>query len=150
MALTRESEIAAQSFGINTRLSMVLTFAVSGAIAAAAGGLYVSFLTLADPTVFDFNRTVTILTFVVLAGLRSTGGVIVVTPILLYLQQVGSSASWGDWLPFIYSVLVIVVLMAAPGGTSGLIRSLLSRIPLLNRRQTGDTAEDRRDVSHVG
>jgi branched-chain amino acid transport system ATP-binding protein/branched-chain amino acid transport system permease protein len=143
MALIRESEIAAQSFGINTRLAMVLNFAVSGAVAALAGGLYVSFMTLADPTMFDFERTVTTLTFVVMAGVRSTGGVIVVTPALLYLQQVGSSASWGNWLPFLYSVLVIVVLMVAPGGTSGLLKSLVDRIPLFKGAVRGTAATPR-------
>ena len=141
MALIRQSEIAAQSFGINTRAAMVATFGVSSAVAALAGGLYVSFITLADPTMFDFDRTVTTLTFVVLAGLRSTGGVIVVTPALLYLQQVGSSATWGNWLPLIYSVLVIVVLVMAPAGTSGLLTSMLGRIPWLTRLLRGDAAE---------
>ena len=131
MALIRESEIAAQSFGINTRAAMVVTFGISSAVAALAGGLYVSFITLADPTMFDFDMTVTTLTFVVLAGLRSTGGVVVVAPVLLYLQQVGSSATWGNWLPFIYAVLVIFVLLIAPGGTSGLLKSLIGRTPWL-------------------
>lgn len=128
MALIRQSEIAAQAFGINTRLSMVITFAVSGSIASMAGGLYVGFMSMADPTMFDFERTVTTLTFVVLAGLRSIGAVVVVAPALLWLQQAGSSASWGNWLPFIYSVLVIVVLLVAPAGVSGLFARIVDRL----------------------
>jgi branched-chain amino acid transport system ATP-binding protein/branched-chain amino acid transport system permease protein len=147
LAITRESEVAAQAFGIDTKRSMVLTFAAGGAVSATAGGLYVSFITLADPTVFDFNRTVTILTFVVLAGLRSTAGVIVVAPILLYLQQAGATTSWGNWLPLIYSLLVIVILSLAPSGVSGLLRDALARFSSKPRDHSGRHPDDAAPVA---
>ncbi|WP_459984880.1 branched-chain amino acid ABC transporter permease [Nocardioides sp. AN3] len=124
--LTRASEVAGRCVGINTNRLMVNTFAASGVVAAIAGGLYASFIGLVDPSSFDFDRTVATLTIVVIAGVRSPFTVMVIAPVLLYLQNSSGNEALANWIPLVYACLVIVVLRVAPQGIGG-IRLRLTR-----------------------
>lgn len=134
-ALTRMSPVAAQSLGVRTNALMVGTFVGSGAVSGFAGGLYAVYIGLVDPDVFDFNRTVATLTIVVIAGMRSPLAVVVIAPVLLYLQSSTGNEVLSNWLPFAYAALVIVALRVAPRGVGGALGGLSLRRP--------------REVSHV-
>ena len=72
----RDNEIAAESCGIQTTYYKVMAFAFSAAFAGLAGGLYAGYLGVLDPASFDFMKSIEILVMVVLGGMGSMLGLI--------------------------------------------------------------------------
>lgn len=61
-----------------------------------------------------------------IAGVRSPFTVMVIAPVLLYLQNSSGNEALANWIPLVYACLVIVVLRVAPQGIGG-IRLRLTR-----------------------
>src|SRR3984885_10501662 len=70
----REDELAVAAAGKNVLRAKVAAAAVAGAFAGIAGGLYGSFLSFVDPSSFDLDASVLILTMMVLGGARTLAG----------------------------------------------------------------------------
>jgi branched-chain amino acid transport system permease protein len=73
----REDETFAQSLGINVSLFKISAFAISGAMAGLAGGIYATYITYIDPTSFTFAESLSVLTMVIVGGLGNSFGVVV-------------------------------------------------------------------------
>jgi branched-chain amino acid transport system permease protein len=73
----REDEMFARSLGIRVDLFKIAAFAISGAMAALAGGLYATYITYIDPTSFTFAESLTILTMVIVGGLGNSFGAVI-------------------------------------------------------------------------
>ncbi len=87
----RDSDIAAESMGINLTYYKTLSFAVSAFYTGIAGGLYAFWLGYINPDSFDFILSILFLAMVVVGGLGSVAGpvfgAIVVSYLNLNLQQ---------------------------------------------------------------
>ena len=70
----RDNRIAAESIGINVTKYKLMAFAVSAALAGAAGALFAMNYTTLVANKFDFNTSILILVFVVLGGLGNMLG----------------------------------------------------------------------------
>jgi branched-chain amino acid transport system permease protein len=128
-----DDEIAAEAMGINTTRYKITAFVVGAFFAGVAGGLYGhSILTIA-PTGFDFMRSIEIVVMVILGGMGNTTGVIIAAVLLTLLPEglrmlAGAPVSLPFPAPFdnlkwiadtrmiIYSLLVIVLMLARPQG----------------------------------
>ncbi len=84
----REDETFVRSLGINVGIFKVLAFAISGAMAALAGGLYATYVTYIDPTSFTFAESLTILTMVIVGGLGNSFGVVAGACLLTLIPEV--------------------------------------------------------------
>jgi branched-chain amino acid transport system permease protein len=88
----RDSDIAAETMGVNLTLYKTLAFAVSAFYAGVAGGLMAFLLGFINPSSFNFILSIYFLAFVIVGGLGSIlgsimGGV-VMTWLLLVLDKV--------------------------------------------------------------
>lgn len=120
----REDELAVAALGKSVLSAKVSAAALSGAYAGAAGGLYGSFLTFIDPSSFDLDASILLLTMVVLGGARTLAGCILGPFLLLALPQVltlidiptGIAAAMRQ---LIYGALLILFMLFRPQGLAG-------------------------------
>src|SRR5690606_16741131 len=89
----RDSEISAQSMGVNLARYKTLSFAASAALAGLGGALYAHMLRFLSPDQFGILQSVDLLLIVVIGGLGSVHGVflgamfLIVTPQLISLGK---------------------------------------------------------------
>ena len=99
--------------------------ALAGAFAGSAGGLYAMFLSFVDPSSFDLDASILLLTMVVVVGgARTLAGSVIGPFLLLALPQalalidiptsIAASAR-----QFIYGVLLIAFMLFRPQGLAG-------------------------------
>ena len=84
----REDETAVAAAGKNVLRAKVSAAALAGAFAGTAGGLYATFLSFIDPSSFDLDASILLLTMVVVGGARTLAGSIIGPFLLLALPQV--------------------------------------------------------------
>jgi branched-chain amino acid transport system permease protein len=121
----RDSEVAAELAGLHVARTQVLAFVVSAACAGLAGGLFVVVTQLAAPGAFPLALSVALLTGVILGGLGSLMGAVWGAAALVLIP------TWSDDLSkslslstnvqanlalAVYGVVLIAVMLAAPGG----------------------------------
>ncbi len=120
----REDEPAVAAAGKSVLRAKVEVAAVAGAFAGVAGGLYGNFLSFVDPTSFDLNASILMITMVVLGGARTLAGSIVGAFLLLALPQILTlidvpSSIVGSIRQVIYGLLLIAFMMYRPQGIAG-------------------------------
>jgi branched-chain amino acid transport system permease protein len=123
----RNDELAAEVLGIPTRRFKILAFAYAGALAGLAGAIYASFLGIVVPDAVSVPLSITLLLMVVLGGSGSVSGAVIGAAILGVLDISGHQ--FENWREVAYGVLVIVVVIAAPGGLFGLVRERVKASP---------------------
>ena len=120
----REDELAVAAFGKNVLFAKVRAAAIAGVMAGAAGGLYAVYLSFIDPTTFDLNASVLLLTMVVLGGARTLAGSIVGPLVLLALPQLLTfvdipTTTAAAVRQGIYGLLLILFMVFRPQGLVG-------------------------------
>ncbi len=129
----RDSETAAVSSGVDLTRTKVLAFGISAAYAGAAGSLFAIATTFVNPDSFPVALSIILLVGVVVAGLGSLKGLIVGAIFIQFMPLWAQNISKSPGAPaVIYGVILILLVLALPGGASGLISRLLL---LVRRRQ---------------
>ena len=127
----RDSETAAVSSGISLTRTKVLAFGISAAYAGAAGALFAIATTFVNPDTFPVALSIFLLVGVVVAGLGSLTGLIVGAVFIQFMPLWAQSVSKSPGAPaVVYGVILILLILALPGGAAGLI----SRALQLTRR----------------
>lgn len=120
----RQDEQAVAASGRSVLQAKASVAALSGAYAGAAGALYAVYLNFIDPSSFDINVSVSILTMLVVGGARTLVGsvlgpfLLVALPQLLSLVDVPSTIV-GPMRQFIYGALLIAFMLFRPQGLAG-------------------------------
>jgi branched-chain amino acid transport system permease protein len=116
----RENEAAAQAFGVSPTRAKLTAFAISGAVAAFAGGLLAYHQNAFDPVSYTPFSSIAVFTVAVVGGLGTLlGGVL---GALYFL-----GGRWflpGDWAILASGLGVLVVLLVLPSGLGGLVFDL--------------------------
>ncbi|HXA41946.1 MAG TPA: ATP-binding cassette domain-containing protein [Candidatus Solibacter sp.] len=116
MIATRDNVRSAQSFGISSTRTRLAAFAVSGFMAAVAGGL-LAFLTGAvDRQAFSLGINVEVFIFAVVGGLTSPAGAIAGAVIYEGLHYVGQTYGLAGLDTLGISTGALFILNFAPGG----------------------------------
>jgi branched-chain amino acid transport system permease protein len=120
----RQDEVFAKAHGKNTLYFKVMAFAVSAALAAAAGSFYAHYITYIDPTSFTVMESILIISMVIIGGAGSLWGPLIGAFILVTLPEalrfVGlPSASAANLRQIIYGALLVVMMMFRPRGLVG-------------------------------
>ena len=120
----REDEMAVAAAGKGVLRAKISAAALAGAFAGSAGGLYAMFLSFVDPSSFDLDASILLLTMVVVGGARTLAGSVIGPFLLLALPQalalidiptsIAASAR-----QFIYGVLLIAFMLFRPQGLAG-------------------------------
>jgi branched-chain amino acid transport system permease protein len=112
----RENERAAQSYGVNLTRAKLGGFALSGAVAAVAGCLYVQLLQQYSEATYGPSDSLAVFTAGVVGGLGSLIGAVFGA---LFLRG-GTWFLSGPWAYLPTAIGVLLVLLVAPGGLGGL------------------------------
>jgi branched-chain amino acid transport system permease protein len=129
LAAIKENEPAAEAAGIDTLAWKMKALVLSGALAAAAGGLYaVVLLVLTPESVFGIITSSEALVVTLFGGVGTLWGPVIGAAILLPLTET-LQAELGDWLPGIQGVVlgiaIIAVILLAPEGIFWWVRDRL-------------------------
>jgi ABC-type branched-subunit amino acid transport system ATPase component/ABC-type branched-subunit amino acid transport system permease subunit len=131
----RDNERSAQGYGIHPVRLRLATFAMSGAIAALAGGLFIHHQQGFDGATYAPIQNLVVFTMVVIGGLSTVTGAVLGAAFLL-------GTRWflpGDWQILATGVGVLLVLWLAPGGLASLVFRLRDR--LVERAVTASGAQ---------
>jgi len=127
----REDEVAAEAMGVNLFYHKVLSFAVGAFFAGIGGALLGSLVMTIDPNTFSFFMTFQIIIIVIVGGLGSiTGTVIVGTAFAILMEVLRSVESpmsfFGLNIPgipgmrmLIFSILLMIVILFFHQGLMG-------------------------------
>lgn len=131
----RQNEPLAQSQGINPLGYKLLAVTLSALLSGAVGGMFVFYLTIVDPSVFDFYYTETMLIMVILGGPGSFWGVLASTAVLTALPDLLRFST--DLRMVLYGVILIVAMLVLPGGFGGWFHR--RRVARWRRRPYGES-----------
>jgi len=124
----RDSEISAQSMGIQLARYKTIAFALSAALAGVAGALYAHKLRFLSPEQFTFLQSIELLIMIVIGGLGSIHGAIFGAAFWILVQQAIVTAK--DWLPpeigqqtglqpTIFGIFLVATVLFEPMGIYG-------------------------------
>jgi branched-chain amino acid transport system permease protein len=120
MRAIRMNEPLAQAQGIDPVRYRLLAVGLSALLAGGAGGLFVFYLTIVDPSVFDFYYTETMLIMVILGGPGSFWGVLAASAVLTALPDMLRFTT--DLRMVLYGTVLIAAMLLFPGGAGGWLR----------------------------
>ena len=144
MQAMRDHELAATANGIDVRFLRLKAFALSSAIAAVGGALYAYYLSNVTSEFFGIQFAIQFIAMIIIGGMGSLPGAVVGAAVWLLLPSIitGLTAQAGDTtgllrsvlvdhkpqlVQAIFGMLVIVLLIFAPGGIAGMATRLKAR-----------------------
>jgi branched-chain amino acid transport system permease protein len=127
----RDADVAAEANGISKPKLFVTIFLFSGAVAAVAGGLFASLQTYITPDAFTFELSLLFFIAVLIGGRGSILGPLTGTIILTILPEI--AAPLAAWSTFLYAGLLLIIVLAMPGGIAALL-DVKNRKPLESDR----------------
>jgi len=125
MAL-RQDERLARAKGVNAMLYKTAVFALGSAIAGLGGVLHVSFLRVAAPATFSLAESINAVLIVIVGGAGSLAGPALGALVFVGLPEYLRVAS--EWRLVVFGVLLVLIMLFAPQGLSGLIESAWRRV----------------------
>jgi len=115
----RDAEVAAEATGISKPVLLLSVFLLSGASAAVAGGLFATLQSYITPDAFTFDLSVLFFIAILIGGRGSIMGPLLGTILLTVLPEF--AAPLVAWSTFLYAALLLVIVLAMPGGIADLL-----------------------------
>lgn len=113
----REDRLAAHAAGVPVRRYLMMGFAVSGAMAGAAGGLFAYVQNVITPDSFNVQASLLMLTMAVLGGLGNLTGAALAGFVLTIIPEV--LREFSEWRMIVYGVILLMALRWRPHGLLG-------------------------------
>ena len=118
----RESEVAAQTIGVDLAKYKTIAFAISAFYTGVAGGLFAYLITFLSPDAFTIELSIDFIAMIVIGGMGSILGSIIGAVILTGIQQV--FAGLQDLQVLIFGLSLIVFMIFMPRGIVGMLTDL--------------------------
>ncbi len=115
----RDAEVAAEACGIAKPALLAVVFLFSGAVAGIAGGLFASLQSYITPDAFTLDLSVLFFIAILIGGHGSILGPLLGTILLTVLPEF--AAPLVAWSTFLYAALLLVIVLAVPGGIAELL-----------------------------
>jgi ABC-type branched-subunit amino acid transport system ATPase component/ABC-type branched-subunit amino acid transport system permease subunit len=131
LAAIRDAEVAAEASGISKPQLLATVFLFAGAVAAVAGGLFASLQSYITPDAFTLDLSVLFFIAILIGGRSSILGPLLGTILLTVLPEF--AAPLVAWSTFLYAALLLVIVLAIPGGIAELL-DFKNRRPLESNR----------------
>jgi branched-chain amino acid transport system permease protein len=125
----REDELAATCMGLNAAGVKLSAFAVGAALSGLAGSLYaVSLSQTGGPDSYTFNRSITVLCFLIIGGMGNIKGALLGTFVLMgydniltpaldgWVQKTGSRIRFTDIKLIVFGLALILMMRFRPEG----------------------------------
>lgn len=142
----RENTHAADGMGINVRKQKIIAFTVSAFLTGLAGALYVHLIKYISPETSMQKQSVLFLTMLLFGGTASIMGTILgVVSIEVLMEAIRFLQ---EYQMLFYGILLLIVIVALPGGVYGGIKDLIVTIKrkkalkALNVQKAADTGKD--------
>lgn len=113
----REDRLAVHAAGLPVRRYLLVGFAVSGAMAGAAGGLFAYVQSVISPDSFNVQVSLLLLTMAVLGGLGNLTGAAAAGFVLTLLPEL--LRPFAEWRMIAYGIFLLMVLRWRPHGLLG-------------------------------
>ena len=132
----RDDPVAAALVGIPPAATKVSAFVVSSVFAALAGAVFAQILTYVGPGAFGIGLSLSLLVGVILGGRSSLVGAVIGAVLIVGLPEVVSGLAgdrgWPEQVAnnvpnLAYGLLLVLVVLAAPGGIVGTAREWWAR-----------------------
>jgi ABC-type branched-subunit amino acid transport system ATPase component/ABC-type branched-subunit amino acid transport system permease subunit len=125
MRAVKDSEIAAESIGLNPVAVKALAFTLSAACAGLAGGLFAPLSGFVTPSSFAFLQSILFVLVVIVGGAGTVSGPLVGAAIVVLLPE--ALAGLAEYRLLFFGALMLVVLWVAPEGIVGEVERWLRR-----------------------
>ena len=125
MRAVKDSEVAAESVGLNPVAIKALAFTVSAACAGLAGALFAPLSGFVTPSTFAFLQSILFVLVVMVGGAGTVSGPLVGAAIVVVLPEF--LAGLAEYRLLIFGALMLAVLWVAPEGIVGEVLRLLGR-----------------------
>lgn len=122
----RENTHAAGGMGINVTKYKVMSFAVSAFYTAFAGAMYAHLVNYIGPDTFAYKQSVMFVTMMLFGGTGSIAGP--ATGAVLLLLMTESLRVFEQYQVLLYGCLLLIVVVALPGGIYGAVRSVFNKV----------------------
>jgi branched-chain amino acid transport system permease protein len=124
----RQDEDAAGDVGVNAFVCKLWVHAAAAALTALAGAAFARYAAFIHPQgVFSFNTSISILLMPVIGGLGTTAGA-VVGGVVFGIVEEELVANFPQIHLLLYGSLLVLIVLAEPGGVVGLVRRIKMRI----------------------
>jgi len=131
----RDSEIAAETMGVNLARYKALAFGISAGYAGAAGGLYACYISYISPESFTFIRSIEFVLMIVIGGLGSILGSLLGAMFVTLLPELIRSLEgtlrsaypqllFPDLKNMVLGLALILMIAFRPDGLAGLWRQI--------------------------
>jgi branched-chain amino acid transport system permease protein len=125
MRAVRDSEIAAQSIGLNPLVLKTVSFTLSALLTGLAGAVFAPLNLFISPSSFPFFQSILFILAVVIGGAGTLWGPVVGALIVVMLPEF--LADFAEYRLLLFGAMLLVVLWAAPRGIVGTVAGWLSR-----------------------
>lgn len=134
LAAIRDNERSAASSGVNVFKLKLYTFIISAIVTGFAGGVFYLNQGYIEPSAtFNVKWTMTLLLAAVIGGIRTEGGPIVGTVVVVFLYFL--LARYAGYSLLIQGIILIAIMLVSPRGLVGLAMKIWSH-PRLGRIRT--------------
>jgi branched-chain amino acid transport system permease protein len=131
----RDNPVGAQASGINLARYKVLAFGISALYAGVAGSLFMFTQTIATASNYSLDRSIALLTGVVIGGLASLPGSVIGGLLVVFLPDWAKNVANGTLRDAVYGVLLILIVAVHPGGVADLFRLARTRVVRVEPRR---------------
>jgi len=117
----REDAVLAEALGHHAARERTLMFVLAAGIAGIGGAVYAQFVGYVDPSSFDVNQSLSIITIVVVGGLGNLWGTLGAAVILTFLPQLlllipATSNAAAQLQLLLYGVILVAIVRFWPNG----------------------------------
>jgi ABC-type branched-subunit amino acid transport system ATPase component/ABC-type branched-subunit amino acid transport system permease subunit len=117
----RDNETTAQAYTVSTTRAKIIAFAISGGVAALAGGIFAAGHTTTLPDYFTPEESLRLLAVSVVGGLTSVTGAVLGTVVVIGIPTVFQSSP--QLQLFASGVGMLILLLYCPGGLISIVHS---------------------------
>jgi branched-chain amino acid transport system permease protein len=128
----RENRYVAMSVGIDPFRNALFVFVVASFLAGLAGGYYASYISFVGPEVFGFPFMISMIIIVLLGGKGTLIGPVLGAVVVTLLEEYLRDAR--EFRLSIFGLIVMAVVLFAPGGLAGCLHRLRLRLPRMEAR----------------
>lgn len=134
----RENSHAANGMGINVTKYKVMAFAVSVFYTGFAGAMYAHLVRYIGPDTFTQKQSVMFVTMMLFGGTGSILGPIFGAALVLLITE--GLRTFEQYQMLMYGILLLVVVVALPGGIYGETRKLIGKLTSKGKGGKADAA----------
>ena len=138
MRAVRDSEIAAESVGLNPVAIKTAAFTISAIYAGIAGAFFAPLSGFVTPSTFAFSQSILFVLVVIIGGAGFVAGPLVGAAIVVLLPE--ALAGLAEYRLLFFGALLLAVLWAAPEGVAGTALRLFARRRLPRIAQEGEVS----------